>query len=117
MTSQIPDEMPVIEISAIGLQGPPGRQGASGSPGDQGPPGQPGPPGVPGASELYEQSFSFATPEFVWVITHNQNTYALSVDTVDTSGDPVEGYVRFVSPDVVEVDWYYPTAGVARVFR
>ena len=81
-----------------------------------GPRGLPGEPGAPGTGGFY-QEFSFATPADPWVILHNQNTLAVVVETVDQNGDTVEGDVRYVNANRIEVDWYYPMAGLARVFR
>lgn len=86
---------------------------AGGRPGSQGPQGPPGQDG-PGA---YYQEFGFASPAALWVIPHGRNTFGLNVETVDTSGESVEGDVRFVDANTVEVEWYFPMAGTARVFR
>ena len=51
------------------------------------------------------------------MVVHNQNSVALNVETVDTSGESIEGNVRFVDANTVVIDWYYPTAGLARLFR
>jgi hypothetical protein len=110
-------------VAEVGLQGQPGLPGL---PGPQGPtglpsttPGPPGPPGPPGTGEggSFYASFDFASPSQTWTITHNQQTYGLSVELVDLNGDPMEGYVRYVDLNTVEVDWYYPMAGQARLYR
>lgn len=98
------------DVLVITPGGPPGRQGEQGDPGPQGQPGLAG----PGA---YYQEFGFASPSTTWTIVHGLNTFGLSVETVDTQGDPLEGYVRYPDANTVEVDWYYPTAGAARLFR
>lgn len=99
------------DILLITAMGPPipGPQGAAGPEGPQGPPGE------SAVSYLFEQSF--AQPTTTWVINHNFDTSALTVVTVDLDGTEIEGNVRFVSDNSVEVDFYYATAGVARVFR
>lgn len=93
------------EVLVITPGGPPGP------PGPEGPPGPPGPAGTD-----YYQEFGFATPATTWTIVHNQNSLALNVETV-VNGEFVEGYVRYVDANTIEIDWYYPTAGTARVFR
>lgn len=89
---------------------------AGGPPGPPGSPGPPGPPGTPGPG-AYVQEFGFASPNTLWTIVHNQNSLALNVEVVDSNGDPLEGNVRFVDVNTIQIDWYYPTAGTARVFR
>lgn len=98
------------DILVLTPGGPPGPQGVQGEPGPQ------GQPGLDGAGAYYEE-FGFASPATTWTVVHNQGTFALSVETVDLNGDPLEGYVRYVDINTIEVDWYYPTAGAARVFR
>lgn len=119
----------VLVISPSGLPGPEGPEGP------QGLPGPPGPPGVveldpavlaalqaqiaaqiAAAADRYLE-VSFASPTQQWVIDHNLNTYALSVETYDQNGEPIEGDVNAVGLNRVTVDWYYPTAGSARVFE
>lgn len=98
----------VIEVDV------PGQRGEKGDRGEQGDPGPQGPPGI---SDLFEMTVGFASASTVWVIQHDQNTYALNVETFDQNGDSIAGNVRWPTPDRVEVDWYYATAGSARVFR
>lgn len=93
-----------------------GVVGTTGAPGLPGPVGPEGPQGLPGADVGYYATFGFASPATLWVMTHGQG-YGVVVETVDQSGDPIEGNVRYVDPNTVEVDWFYPTAGEARVFR
>lgn len=85
-----------------------------GPPGPQGPPGPAGQAGPAGSD--YYQEFGFATPATTWTVVHNQNTFGLGVETVDTNGESIEGSVRYVTPNTIEIDWYYPTAGTARLF-
>jgi hypothetical protein len=100
----------VQDVLVISSDGPAGPTGPMGPQGLQGEPGLAG----PGALLL---EYSFATPSTTWLISHGLGTYALSVELFDTSNEPIEGYVRPLDPNTIEVDWYYPTAGVARVFR
>lgn len=83
-----------------------------GPPGPQGPQGPPGPEG-----DGVDLVFGFASASTTWVIQHNLDSYALNVDTYDQNGQYVEGNVRKVSSNVIEVDFYYPMAGSARVYR
>jgi hypothetical protein len=84
--------------------------------GPVGPQGPQGPQGQPGAGSYYEE-FGFASPLTTWTIVHNRNSLGVNVETVDVNGDPVEGFVRALDANVIEVDWYYPTAGTARVWQ
>jgi hypothetical protein len=95
---------PVLVIQSGGRPGPQGPPGADGADGQDG-------PGV------YYQEFGFASPTQIWTIVHNRNTFGLNVETVDINGDPMEGHVIHVDANVIDVHWYYPTAGTARVFR
>lgn len=109
-------EAPVAAVEIEGVDAPSVIEvdrGTTGPPGSTGPQ---GPPGKDGAGTYYEE-FSFATPSTTWLITHGLNSYAVNVETVDTSGQSLEGTVTFLDLNTVEVDWYYPTAGAARVFR
>lgn len=90
--------------------GPPGIPGPQGDQGLQGLPGQDGP-------GTYYQEFGFAIPSTTWTVVHNRNSFGLNVETVDTSGEPVVGDVRFVDANTIEIDWYWPMAGAARLFR
>lgn len=99
------------DILLISSEGPP-------IPGPRGEPGPQGPQGPPGQSAMaFELEQQFASPATTWVIEHNFGTYGLVVETFDQNGDSIEGNVRFVSDNQVEVDFYYATAGVARIFR
>lgn len=98
------------DIMVLTPGGPPGQKGQQGDPGPQGEPGLAG----PGA---YYQEFGFASPQSTWTVVHNQNTFGLNVEMVDTNGDELEGLVRHVGLNTIEIDWYYPTAGTARLFR
>lgn len=106
-------EEDVLVLQAGGRPGYPGTDGVDGEPGPQGPP---GPPGADGAGAYYEE-FGFATPIQLWTIVHNRDSFGLHVETVDTNGDLIEGVVDFVDTNTIEIHWYYPTAGTARVFR
>lgn len=77
-------------------------------------PAVPGPQGPPGPHVF--QSYSFAVPVLLWQIDHNLNTLGVLVETYDINGDEVETNVRIVSTSRIEIDWYYPTAGTARLF-
>lgn len=106
----------IIEVVVDGPQGLPGPEGPAGPQGGPGSQGVPGEPGVDGAGSYY-QTFNFASPSDLWTIEHNTGSMALSVDLYDTSGDPIEATVVFVDLNTIAVEWYYPMAGEARVFR
>lgn len=100
------------DVMVVTPGGPPGPPGT----GLPGPPGPAGPAGTDGVGSYYAE-FSFATPSTTWTIVHNQNSLAMTVETLDVNGDPLDGYVRLLGLNTIEVDWYYPTAGAARVFK
>lgn len=104
--NEIPD---VVVITADGLPGKPGPAGPA-------TPGPPGPQGLPGAGS-YEAVYSFAQPSTLWVIEHNLGSYAVDVQTFDGNGEPLEANVRFPDENHLEIDWYFPTSGLARLFR
>lgn len=100
-----------------GLPGEMGPPGPLGSPGPLGPVGEPGAMGPPGpAGHEYVGEFQFMNPAYTWGIPHNQETYGLTVETFDLNGTRWEGSVRYVSPNLIEVDWYFAMSGLARVF-
>lgn len=53
----------------------------------------------------------------MWVITHNLNTPAPVVTTVDGAGGALFGSVTIVDPDTVEIDFGVPTSGTAYIRR
>jgi len=107
---------PEQDLLVVTPGGPPGPKGEDGDPGPEGDPGPPGTPGADGAGSYYEE-FGYASPSTLWTIVHNRESFGLNVETVDTNGDLIEGVVDFVDINTIEVHWYYPTAGTARVFR
>lgn len=121
----VTESAPIVEITSEGTPGSNGRSayqiavdnGFIGTEQEwldslEGPPGEPGPAG----SDFY-QEYSFASPSTTWTCVHGQNTLGMNVETIDANGDPIEGLVRYLDLDTIEVDWYYPTTGTARVFR
>lgn len=96
-------------------EGPPGPEGPMGPQGPEGPQGPQGDPGQDTSS--FYADFGFATPSTLWNIAHNQNSYAVHVETLDSGGNPIEGNVRYVDLNTIQIDWYFPTAGTARLFR
>lgn len=101
-----------------GPQGEPGPQGEQGPQGPQGEQGEQGPPGEDGEdAAAVEIEQSFVTPETTWTVTHNLDTYALDVQTFTSNGDLIEGAVSYPNRNTVAIEFYYPTAGLARVHR
>lgn len=82
--------------------------------GEQGPKGDQGDPGADAIN--YRESFSFASPAYTWLITHNQNSKALSVLMYDLYGNSLEGEITMVTLNDIRIDWFYPTSGTAIVF-
>lgn len=95
---------PASDVDVLLLPGPAGPRGVEGPEGPTGP-----------AGEGVEQLFAFPAPATVWVCDHTLNRDPVDVLTVDTNGEELHGDVVFVSSSRVEVRWYYPTAGVARI--
>lgn len=98
---EVPDPRTVL-VPARGPAGPEGREGPRGPAGDGG--------------GTVHRSYGFAVPDTLWRIRHDLNTVSLLVELYDTNGDELEANIRIVDADTVEVDWYYPTAGEARLF-
>jgi hypothetical protein len=76
-----------------------------------------GPQGDPGADAVslsYEQNFVLANT--TWTINHNLGTQNLSVRSEITPGVSIEGNVVYVSDDVIEIHFYHPQTGTARVW-
>ena len=88
----------------------------AGADGQNGQDGQDGQDGTPGAGSFLGE-YSFAVASNKWEINHGLGTYALVVYTFDHQGAEVEGQVVYVDEDHIEVHWYYPMTGFARVFN
>lgn len=114
----------VTELITFSEQGPAGPSGATGASAYQlavalgfvGTPeewieslkGSKGDPGVAGVS--YHHAQAVASDQ--WVIDHNLNRYP-SVTVVDSSGDEVEGDIRYVSSNQIIVSFCAPFGGDA----
>lgn len=108
-----------LVLPVVGAPGNLGPEGPIGLTGPPGPTGDEGPTGPAGADAIYDfyAEYGFATPVHTWQINHGQGTYGLHVETLTLNNEPIEGDVRYLDPDTVSVTWYYPTAGLARLFR
>ncbi len=113
-------EQQIIEVGpddSIIVTGP-GPRGAAGPAGPPGAAGDTGPVGPPGPSSgLQLATFSFSAPATVWTIQHNLGTNRIRVLLLEA--DEVhekEGNVTFPDNNTVQVEWYYPETGVARLF-
>lgn len=107
---ELPEMDEVVVITSAGTEGPPGDPGGKGDKGDKGDRG-------PAGFGITESIYGFAVPSTEWVIFHELNTYGVLVETVDHTGQPLEGSVRYIDLNTLAVDWYYPTAGTARIYR
>ena len=105
------------DVLIITPGGPPGPAGPEGPAGAEGAAGPTGPQGPAGIGTSYETVQYFASAQTLWVVDHNFGTYAIDVLTFDQNGDLIEGNVRYPSENRIEIDFYYPTAGTARLFR
>lgn len=70
---------------------------------------------APEADSDYEQTFHFVIPATLWIIDHNQNTEALSVELFDASGRRMIAETVPVSLNRIEARFYNPTTGKAVV--
>lgn len=64
-----------------------------------------------------EQTFSFASALSVWSCVHNLGEWSVDVETKDGTGAEVFGDLDFVSANQVDIHWYSPMTGTARVSR
>lgn len=93
---------PIIKtVFSVG-QGPSGIKGDKGDQGDQ------GLPGISGASVVHDQGISSST----WVIQHNLGRFP-SVTVIDSTGDEVEGDVKFIDANLIHLVFSAPFAGKA----
>lgn len=81
-------------------------KGEKGDKGDQGDPGQP-----------VVLDFTFASPLTTWTITHNLGIAPTRVRSFDSEGDEIYGDRVDLDSNTLEVQWYYPTAGTARIYE
>lgn len=65
----------------------------------------------------YYVEVSFASSSTVWNYTHNQNTYALDVVTINGSGKQINGDVEWPTKNSVRVTFYRPQTGTMRIFE
>jgi hypothetical protein len=91
---EVDDDNDTLVYSGPGIQGPRGPRGAT------------GPAAHP--THVHHQNEAAA----VWVIQHNFDDYP-SVRVVDSTGSLVEGAVRYVDENTVEVTFASPFGGVA----
>lgn len=78
-----------------------------GAQGDQGPPGPPGP--------RFEAVYSFNVASTIWVCVHNQGPAAVIVETYNTDDEQMFGDVKVLDEDTIQISWYFPMTGTARV--
>ena len=88
-------------VVAEGTMGPPGRKGDQGDKGD---------PGLSGASLIHEQSVA----DTVWVIRHDLGRYP-SITVVDSSGEEVEGGIKYDSSNQITLTFSAPFGGYAYI--
>jgi hypothetical protein len=92
-------DQPQVTIKSDSMQGFPGIRG---------PQGEQGIPGVSGANFVFDQMVASDT----WVITHNLGRYP-SVTVVDSSGEVVEGDVRYTDANSLTIYFSAAFAGMA----
>ncbi len=80
-------------------------------PGPPGPEGPVGPEGPPGSG--VEQLFVVSVPGVLWQLSHSLGRW-VDVQAFDSNGEEIFGDVTLLD-GLVEIRWYYPTAGSARV--
>jgi hypothetical protein len=64
-----------------------------------------------------EVDFSFVSATTQWVMVHNLNEWTVDVECWDGSGNEVIGDVDYVSANQVNVNWYAPMTGTAKISR
>lgn len=89
------------QVTSHAEQGPPGTQGPPG------PAGPPGPQGPVGGDKTYTQAIDGETVNVV----HNLGKRP-TVSVIDTAGDEVEGTVRHISPNELQLIFSAPFSGV-----
>ena len=61
--------------------------------------------------------FVFATPSEDWVINHGKNSTAIEVNCYDLTGvQQFDPDLEVIDGDTILIHWFFPTAGIARVF-
>ncbi len=80
-------------------------------PGPRGPEGPEGPEGPPGSG--VERLFVVSIPDVLWQLPHALGRW-VDVQAFDSNGEEIFGDVTLLD-GLVEIRWYYPTAGSARV--
>jgi hypothetical protein len=73
----------------------------------------PPPDGGGGSGPVEAYTFTQATPQQVWVITHGLGFRPAGVRVVDSTGTDVIGAVSYPSINVVRIDFSYPVSGIA----
>lgn len=104
------------DVQRVGIKGPGYVNGIR--TGAEGPPGAEGPAGIPGPGGYYAE-VNFASAATTWTITLpvTISSYATNVDALTFGGDEIEGAVTRPDASTIQIDWFYPTAGTARVYR
>lgn len=92
--SVIREEVPVTEVLAVAMQGPPG------------PPGPPG--GGAGATYTHVQTL----PSSVWTVAHNLGRYP-SITVVDNLGGELFADVRYIDSAIAQITHSVPLIGRA----
>lgn len=98
----------------VGKQGPPGDTlpGEPGSPGPPGPPGDPGPPGPVGEEAIHAYKHDQGVPDTIWHIVHGLGFHP-NVMSFDSGGNEVEGAVRHIDDNTLEIEFKVAFGGVA----
>lgn len=102
-----PENTEVVEVEIPGLDGPQGPVGPQGAVGPRGP---------AGLDSSFSYIFNFASPVNTWLINHDLNTFAINVELFDAGGMEWKAAIRYLDENNVQVDWYYPMSGFARIF-
>ena len=101
----VPAVQTVTQLAGSGLQGiagPTGPLGLTGSTGPAGPTGAIGPTGLTGPSGDLSYQFVQGPASVDWLITHNLGKFP-SVTVVDSSGEEVEGEVKYLNNNSLRV--------------
>jgi hypothetical protein len=68
-----------------------------------------------GSGYVHEQNF--VTAANTWTVVHGQGTKGLDVRTYNDIGIEIIGDITYLDSNTVEVDFYYPRSGYARVWN
>ncbi len=82
----------------------------AGAQGEQGIQGLQGITGLDGVGDLHF-AFNQSSPSSIWIVNHNLGKFP-SVTVLDSSGDQIEGTIRYVNFNQVTIEFSAPFSGL-----